>query len=251
MEINLLVICGYSLISSISFLLLFSIIHYLRNKPLEQQTIKDKVQIDLILSAIACILYVSTIVILKQFLPPFEHTIFLDGILLLTILLFYLVLTHCVASQVFQLLYLFYDHHMEDLNEFYAMLSCRIICLSLAVLTSGINCSLGEATCRRSSLLLYFTEDQGPADKRTAKSSIPLLIYMFVIASIQIVIEIKRKLAKIDDAKVDGMAQNAAKSLEEASRTLKSAKMIPGITLAWYPDNSGKEGKPNLCRFGF
>ena len=248
---NFLLIAAYFLLSLTSLLIIHPIRSYLRNKPLDRQTLRDRVQSDLAASVLAQTFYTSAMMITKQFLPPLDHTLVLDGVLIVNIVLYYLVLIYCVAFQVFQFLFLFYDHLMQDLNESVVNLVCRIVCISSAVSISSIACHLGEATCHRSSLLLYLTEDQGPPDKRTIKSLVPLTFFMMAIVSIQITIEIKRILGRINDAKIDGLAMNAAKSIEIATSTLKcqilksnnTSSTIPALKEAWSEGVAVIQGK--------
>jgi hypothetical protein len=111
---NIIIILVYGIITGLTILLLSIVISYLKNKATNIKSVRDQIQIDLSTFNMLFVSLMSTIIIVRELVGPFQNVAVVDSIFMILQCLFDVMLTSIVSLQIYQILSIF---HCPALNE--------------------------------------------------------------------------------------------------------------------------------------
>jgi hypothetical protein len=111
---NIIIILVYGIITGLTILLLSTVISYLKNKATNIKSVRDQIQIDLASFNMSFVSLMSTIIVVRELVGPFQNVAVVDSIFMILQCLFDVMLTSIVSLQIYQILSIF---HCPALNE--------------------------------------------------------------------------------------------------------------------------------------
>jgi hypothetical protein len=111
---NTIIILIYGFITGLTILLLSIVISYLKNKAANIKSVRDQIQIDLSSFSMLIVSLLSTIIVVRELVGPFQNAPVVDLIFVTLQCLFNVMLTSIVSLQIYQILSIF---HCPALNE--------------------------------------------------------------------------------------------------------------------------------------
>ena len=135
--VNFILITVYSLVCLISEALLFLIVKFIREKPLDKQRFLDYVQIDVALSAGLYIGFHASMSVIREIIGPFSSEALVESLMFFVLWLFYIMNTCILSLQLVQFLCIFYSASLHEWGDSALILGHRLFVLFGSLSASG------------------------------------------------------------------------------------------------------------------
>lgn len=198
---NYIATSTYLTVWSISSFFLIFLMRIIKDKPLDQQNVIDKIRTDMCFFTYSYITYVIWMIIIREIVGPYPHTLLLDGLLLFVLFTYYTMLCSVVTHQIIQLLSIFYSNYLFDANEFLIVAIHRVTVILLSAVFSGLLCYFKSGTCYKNAFVVYFIGETEIDKSAPNIGFLPNTILTLVIILCQLLVEIKRCMYISEDLK--------------------------------------------------
>ncbi len=135
--VNSILITTYSVVCIISEVLLFIIVKFIREKPLDKQRFLDYVQIDVAACTGLYIGFHSTMSVLREIIGPFSSEVLVEALMFCVLWLFYAMSTCILSLQFVQFFCIFYSATLHEWGDSALILGHRIFVFSGSLGASG------------------------------------------------------------------------------------------------------------------
>ena len=220
---NIFLFLVYLAIGTFTIILVTILILYVKNKAVHKQSIRDQILTDLAFITGTFVSSMAFLAVIRELTGPFNLVIIVASIFYVFQYLYSLMLSCIVSLEIFQVLNIYYSASFSEWKEETLFLIHRTFVIVLGCSTGCLVCYFNGGICRPSPFYYYILQEtQEPDSLEFGIHTIMLAVFAAIIVMCQAAIEIKRFLLRRDENRVDQLAVEALRQMEEATSRLRS-----------------------------
>jgi hypothetical protein len=194
---NLLLCLLYVSIVLSTLILMFIIIQYFKQIYLDKQSVKHLIMADLAFVTTSHMLVVAIPVVIRSIVGPFENISGVENLMILLQTNFNILLACIISLQLLQVLNVFCLVWLSEISDKMVITFHRIFVILLGLSTSATVCHFKVGVCKPNPIYFFFLQDYVKLPHYEKTSTIPLFIFVAILASCQAAIEAERYLVFI------------------------------------------------------